>query len=278
MRFAQAARFGDTIDTFDGYTGRYLFKSQPAAFETSNPEGSTSKRRVMSVAPDITIPERRCLAFGGETWIVGDGSTDSFRNRPVRTSYWLRKGVELFTIRTPGQAAIGIAELASAYGMREYLKDTVDGQSSTNYYPQYETHFAKSEEIERGYFIESDSRIYRVRAVRDDPAGFWLISTDELDPGSRKFAFFLTTTYNPSTDTYDTISTNKQILLMERGRSYDLVTQADPTYQAGDKTMFVPKTSITPVTGQEITIDSVAWRIEQLGEEHDAWVAHLRRR
>ena len=106
MNFKDVSRVFDSIGMHDGYTGRLLFYGQPASFETSNPEGSVSKRRVLSLAPDITIPARRCLRFLSERWIVGDGSADGLFDTALRTSFWVKKVTDEFTYRTPGEAAL----------------------------------------------------------------------------------------------------------------------------------------------------------------------------
>ena len=67
-------------------------------------------------------------------------------------------------------------------------------------------------------------------------------------------------------------------LLINRARLFRLETQADARYLAGDHTLLVAKSSITPEPGQEITVDSRKWRIEQVTTEQDAWSLHIRRR
>lgn len=277
MKFSSVSKVFDTIETFDAYSGRYLFKSQPGSFETSNPEGSVARRRVLSVAPGLTMPARRVIRLLNELWIVGAGSSDGMFGRNVRDSYWMRKATDFATVRTPGQAALNAGGF-TAYCMREYLKDTVDASTTADYYAQYETHFAISELVTSGGYIVTPTKLFRVRAARDDVAGFLMASTDDVGLEALVTATFTTSSYTPSTDTNTTISTAVPALLINRARLFRLETQSDARYLAGDHTLLVAKSSITPEPGQEITVDSRKWRIEQVTTEQDAWSLHIRRR
>lgn len=277
MKFRNLSQVFDDLDTYDGYSGRFLFRSQQAAFETAQPEGSLAKRRVLSVSPDVVMPTRRCVRILDEFWIVGGGSLDGMFNRALRASYWTRKGTDLPTVRTPGQAALGTGGTA-AYCMREYFKDTVDGLSTSDYYPQYLVSFATSEAIARGSYLVLGSRLMRVRSTNDDAAGFTAAFVDDLGTGAALTATFTTTTYLPATDTSTVVSTAVPSILIERARLYNQATAADESYRAGDHTLVVAKSSITPTAGQELTVQSLNWRVEQVASEQDAWALHLRRR
>lgn len=277
MKFSNVSKVFDTIETFDAYSGRFLFKAQPGSFETSNPEGSVARRRILSVAPGLVMPARRVIRMLNELWIVGAGSSDGMFGRNVRDSYWMRKATDFATVRTPGQAALNAGGF-TAYCMRDYLKDTVDASTSANYYAQYETHFAIDEPVLQGHFVVTPTKMFRVRAARDDVAGFLMASTDDVGLEALVTATFTTSSYTPSTDTNTTISTAVPALLIERAKLYRLETQADARYLSGDHTLLVAKTSITPEPGQEITVSSRTWRIEQVTSELDAWSLHIRRR
>jgi hypothetical protein len=277
VKFRNLAAVFDTLDTFDGYSGRFLFKSQQGSFETAQPEGSLAKRRVLSVAPGVIMPRRLCVEILGERWVVGAGSVDGLFNRAVRASYWTRKATDLMVVRTPGEAAVAAGGF-QAYCMREYFKDTVDGQSTADYFPQYETHFASSEPIARGQFLVQGTRLFRIRSVRDSEAGFLMASADDLGTDARQTATFTTSTYSPETDSSTVASSEVMGVLIERARLYSKLTHADAQYLAGDHTLLVDKLTVTPSPGQEVTVADALWRVEQVTSEQDAWALHIRRR
>ena len=276
MKFSLLSRAFDTIDTFDGYTGRFLFKTQPASFETAQPDGAISKRRVLSLAPEYTWPTRRCVRFLGETWLVGDGSMDGMFNTAVRASYWLRKSTDLVTYRTPGQAALG-AGGTQAHAQREYLKDTVNGVTDAEYDPQFETFLAKTEAPVKNGYLATATNLWRIRAVRDSLSGFLMLSSDDIGLQSVSTATFLSSTYAPATDTYTGASATAPVLVFDRSKEYWQQTEADPKHLSGDQTMVVAKSSLTPLVGQKITALGQAWRAEAVTSDNDAWSVHLRR-
>lgn len=276
MKFKDVSRVFDSIGMHDGYSGRLLFYGQPASFETSNPEGSVSKRRVLSLAPECVIPARRCLRFLSERWIVGDGSADGlFGDEILRKSYWVKKVTDEFTYRTPGQAALGGGGM-TAWAQREYLKDTVNSVSDAEYDPQYEVFFATSETPAKGGYLTSAGVLLRIRAVRPALAGFTMVSADEIGAGAAVSASFATGTYDPLTDTTAAGASTVPTLLYERVKEYTLRTEADPKNLSGDRTMVVSKTSLTPFVGQAVTADSINWRVIAMTPHLDAWSLHLR--
>lgn len=275
MNFKDVSRVFDSVGMHDGYTGRFLFYGQPASFETSNPEGSVSKRRVLSLASNIVIPARRCLRFIGERWIVGDGSADGLFDTALRTSFWVKKVTDEFTYRTPGEAALG-AGGTTAYAQREYLRDTTNGGTDAEYDPQYEVFFASGETPVKNGYLVSDTTILRVRAVRPALAGFLMVSSDEIGLPARVTATFDTGAYDPATDSYAAGSAAVPTLLYDRSKEYILRTEADPKNLAGDRTMIVAKTSITPVVGQQLAADGATWQVLTVTSNQDAWSLHLK--
>lgn len=276
MRLARAAGYFDRIDAYDAYSGRKLFKCQLGAFETSNPEGSIAKRRVFSVAPGTPLPARRCVTILGETWMIGEGSQDGLFGDSLRQSYWLRKQTDSLYIRTPAQAVLGTGGTL-AFGQEEYLKDTVNGVTDSESYPQYEVSFSKTETLERGYFLSGGTRLYRVRSVFETLAGFKVVAADDVGEAEYN-ATWTTGAYDPVTDTYAAVSNTYRALVFEPSKLYRFLTQTDSTYLAGDKTMLVAKASLTPTVGQQVTVAGADWRVEQVTSEQDAWNVHLRKR
>lgn len=276
MKFSNVSRYFDTISVSDGYTGRYLFKGQPGAFESSSPEGNTSKRRVLSLASTLSIPVRRCVTLMGETWLIGDSTNDGLYDTVLRTGYWMRKSSGLVTVQTPGAGVLNSGGTA-VHALREYLKDTVDPSTSAEYDPQYVYSFSTYETVAKGYILRSGSDLLHVRSVYRDLGGFQVAVADLLGAGAAVTATFTTSTYAPSTDSYSTINTAAPALLVERAKLYELQTPADQTYAAGDSSLLVAKSSITPTPGQRLTIASEPWLVRQVTSYNDAWLLHMRR-
>lgn len=271
--FDVASHFDD-VSCVDAYSGAALFSGQFSSFIESAPDGSTTQKRTLSLAPALTIPTRRCISFQSENWIVGDGNTDMIYNTPTRKAYWMKKSFGLFTRYTPLQALNGSAG-TSAHASLKYLKDTVNGVSDSQYDPQWSFDFSQGETVNKGDYIKQGSTYYRVRVSYIDGSGFLLAVCDQLDAGC-----FVTVTktstgaYNPVTDTYTSSAATVSALIMEPYKLYSYFTEADPRFTAGDKTLV---TAAALVVGATVTINSESWKVQSCYPETDAFASHIRR-
>jgi len=271
--FDVASHFDD-VACVDSYTGAALFNAQFSSFIESSPDGSTTQKRTLSLAPTLTIPARRCISFQGEHWIVGDGNVDMIYNTPTRRAYWMKKSFGLFTRYTPLQTLNGSAGISSHAGLK-YLKDTVNGVSDSQYDPQWGFDFSQGEVANKGDYIKQGSTYYRVRVSYVDGSGFLHAVCDQLDAGC-----FVTVTktstgaYNPITDTYTSSATSVSALMMEPYKLYSYFTEADPRFTAGDKTLV---TAAALVVGSTVTINSEPWKVQSSYPEIDAFASHIRR-
>lgn len=271
--FDVASHYDDVVLT-DAYSGATLFSGQFSSFIESAPDGSTTQKRTLSLAPALTIPTRRCISYQGETWIVGDGNVDMIYNTPTRRAYWMKKSFGLFTRLTPLQTLNGSAGTASHASLK-YLKDTVNGVSDSAYDPQWSINIAQNETVNKGDYLKQGSTYYRVRVSYVDGSGFLLAVCDQLDSNC-----FVTVTktstgaYNPVTDTYTSSSTSVSALMMEPYKLYSYFTEADPRFTAGDKTLV---TAAALVVGATVTINSESWKVQACYAETDAFASHIRR-
>ena len=107
MKLANAAKFFDRVSIQDAYTGTTLpYKVQFSTFDETDPDGSISKRRSMSLAPGLTLPARRVISLlGGEIWLLGEPSADAVFDKPIRQTVPMRRATNLAQALTPGQVA-----------------------------------------------------------------------------------------------------------------------------------------------------------------------------
>lgn len=274
MKLSDVSRYFDTIETFDAYTRRLLYLTQPASFENGSVEGSTSKRRVLSMAPELVPPARRCVTLLGETWVVGDGSHDGLFNESLRQSFWMRKASALYTFQTPGQGALNTGG-SMAYALREYLKDTVNASTDAEYDPQYLLSFAVGESVVKGGVVRTASELYHVRSVYLDLGGFKVAVCDDI-AGSAVSAVFQGATYTPATDVWSGSTVTTGALLIEFVKLFEQRTPADSPYLAGDRVMLAATSAVTPVPGQRVTAGGQLWEVLTVTAYSDAWLLHLR--
>lgn len=274
--FDVAKHFDDT-PVIDAYTSAPLFNAQFATFLEASLDGNTSQRRTMSLAPSLTIPTRRVIYAQGEFHLVGYGTVDTFFGETIRQAFWLKRATGLFKILTPAQAALNTGG-TTAYGHMDYLKDIVNNVSDSEYDPFWDIFFAPVEGVAKGTFLEYAGELYRVRSTHKGIEDLTDAASDQIDSGARvSVTFVLTGAYDPVLDTMGAGSTTTTGILLDRYQFYELRTEADALMKAGDKTLVVASSAVTPVVGKSLTIAGVNWRIEQVTPEQDAYALHIRR-
>ena len=280
MKLAKAAVFFDRDSVYDAYTGLLLFKGQFASYDGSQPDGSFSRRRTVSVGPDVLHPPRSVVTVHGERWIVGTFIRDGFFDKPIRKTASAKAVTDLFTFVSPGNAALGLPGSVSAYGQERYLKDTVNTPTTSDYSPQYEISFGPTEVVPDEYFLRSPTDLYHVRTVYAALEGFQVATADLIGAtnyGENKFVTVKTDgVIDPITELPAAGVTTTGIL-MYAYKLYYHATEADPRNNQGDKTLIVAKSALTPVNGSTLTIDNEPYRIFGVISYHDSWNLRVRR-
>lgn len=278
MKLKNAARYFDNDSVTDGYSGAFLFKAQFSSYDGASPDGSFNRRRTVSVAPGIAPAPRRVVEVQGAKWVMGELVTDTFKDKAIRQTAAAKEVTDLFQLRTPGQAALRQPG-TPIYAHRVHLKDTVNSTTDSAYDPQYEVFFAIVETIKQGQFLSSSNITLHVRSVQLANEGYWVATSDELSrEPSTSLEVYVTLggTFDPLTETYTTSITTTGLLL-DMYKLYEYNTQADPRAQAGDKTLILAKSAMTPTPDQTLTIAGVKWRNIKFTEYHDAWNLQIRR-
>lgn len=293
MRLVNAARYFDDISMVDPYTGFALpFKSQFSTFEETDPDGSVSRSRSMSIAPGIALPPRRAGTLLGETWIMGDPSQDGIYGKSIRQTVPMRRTTDLFDIMSPGQIIMG-ATGTQVYGRKDYLKDTVDGTASAEYYPFYNLFFPSVETAPaaKAFFRTPGGTLFRCRSSYTTKDGFICCQCDLADKSAVTWAEFGSSAYDPILDAYAPGMTQYPVLVMLPHQLFVKKSQSDPTYHPGDLTVLVRLADIDVSIGQTINIrvqdlewvDPSWWsgvtqaQILSASSELDVWNLHIRR-
>lgn len=281
MKLKNAARYFDNDTVTDGYSGAPLFKAQFSSFEGADPDGSWQRRRTVSVAPGITPASRRVVMVQGTRWLMGDLVIDGFKDKPIRQNASAKEVTDLFTLLTPGQAALrNPTGIVSLYGHARHLKDTVNSTTDSAYDPQYEVTVAIVETIVAGNFLRSPRSFLHIRTVQLANEGYWVATADELarvpNVSEAEVNVVFAGVYDPLTETYG-VGVSTTGLMMDMYKLYNYNTEADPRNQAGDMTLIVAKSAVTPAAGQEVTVNGVVWKNIHFTSYHDAWNIQLRR-
>lgn len=269
------ARHFDDADTYDGYNplGVPLFQAQFSTFVEAAPDGSTSNRRVLSVAPDVTLPLRRVLKLHDELWVAGTGLVDMFQNVAVRKSYWLKKIFANFNLSTPAQACNGVPGL-DAYGHRVFLKSTVNGVSDAGYEPFWNLYFGANETAVAGTFLrDSFNTWYRCRVTYQSDEGFRMVEADQLSPPVAVI-YGSNPVYNPELDVMTSTPVSVQGFALQPSKLYKFLTNTDEKYFSGDQSLI---TSVPLTPESTISVAGEVYQVLDCTPELDAFVSHIRR-
>lgn len=275
MRLKAAARFFDDTPVYDGYTGEYLWPCQFSSFNDANAVGSTSTRRILSIAPGLQLPARRVIKIFDDVWLVGDGNPDSWKGEPIRQSFNMKKSNVSVEICTPAQACLGTAG-TQAYAQKIYFKDTINSLNNADYDPFWNFFLAPTEPVAKGAFLRAGSQLYRVRSDYVPLEDLRIAQSDSVDAGPVS-AVFTTGAYNPVTDSFAATTVTAPVILLDFTKLYAYQSKASERVASGDMNALVAKASLTPVVGKSLSLSSVDWKILSVESEQDAWLLHLRK-
>lgn len=271
MLIHDVARFFDHDPLTDGYSGAALFSGQVSSYNDATSDGATLRRRILSLAPGLSIPARRVVSLYGDRWLVGTNVPDGFLGETIRQNFTMKLATDSMTVRTPAQALAASGGTA-AYVHKSYFKDMVESQTDTDYDTFWNIFIAPSESADKGTFLVDDtSRLYRVRNSYLPAEGLRVLQCDSLEWVARTTIVVNTGTLDRSTGLVGagTTTFNAIRLGVDQLARSEHVSSPKPT--AGDVTLIVPTSSSISV-GRTFTMASATWRIEAKQAEVDASV------
>lgn len=293
MRLVNAAKYFDDIKLTDAYTLATLpYKGQFSSFQETDPDGSVSTSRSMSIAPGLALPARGVVNLLGETWLLGEPSQDGIFGASIRQTVPMKRVTDLFSQLTPGQA-VSSATGTTIYGRKDHLLDNRDTVTSSGYFPFYELFFSYKEALPvTGTFFRTPSgTLFRCRSAYEAATRILCAQCDLVDKAGLTTADFGSTVYDPITDTYATGAASRTVLAMYPHQLYVKTTEADPAFRAGDLTILVRMVDGDVQVGQQLTLQTAGldwvdprwWeggvlaQILSVTPEADAWNLHIRR-
>lgn len=299
MKLANAAKYFDRVSMADAYTGTAMpYKVQFSTFEETDPDGSVSRRRSMSLAPGLTLPARRVASLLGEIWLLGEPSADAVFDKVIRQTVPMRRVTNLAQALTPGQVVAASTGLA-IYGRLEQVKNTVDTATSSDYFPFFTLALAGADFKNLnsdwaqvpGFFRIEDGTLFRCRTSYPAEDGMTVVEADLIDRYGLTQAQVTTGAYDPVTDTFAGTTSTFQTLVMPTHQLYRRKAEAEK-FKPEDLTVLVrfadypaPKVG-TPLQVRIPEFNSAApapnaplspVQIVGITLEADCWNLHVRR-
>lgn len=275
MKLLTVARRFDGLTCADAYNPATTFKGQFNLYDDSTRDGMTVERRVLSVAPTVSMPARKTLLADGLTWLVGDHHRDYFKNSAIRHRYVAHQATELVASKTFDEAITASAGY-SAWASRIWVKGAKEIESSSDIASVYDIYFAPGEPIVEGTLVFMVSRWHLVRAIYPSTAGLLVALCDELPEPVRVTATFDKKVYAPLTDTFTTTPTAVTGIRVRWQSHFRYPISGLFKFQPGDLVLMVRKADIaSPVIGDKVTISGDSYIIAAALDEGLCWNLHL---
>lgn len=276
MRLIKAASHFDKLSVLDAYTNAALFKAQFSIYDDSKRDGLTVQRRVLSVAPSVTIPARRAVKIDGIPWIIGDDSPDYYGDTSIRKGYVIHRPDELATFKTIPQFLAASAG-STAYASKLWVKTGKELEISATAIDQMNIYAAVGEPLNVGTLAYLGGVWAYIHSVYVSAAGFLTATANELDEPVAVTATIGTRTYVPATDTYTTVTTTAAGLRIRWQEAFKYLSKSSVTYERGDIQLMLLTAAGTPTPKDLITLTDGVWKVMSVTNEGAFWSLHLRR-
>lgn len=277
MRLHDVANWANKVPLYDAYTNALFAKGQLVIAKT----GSTAMShddRALSVAPGTVMPTRQAIKIFNDYWVVGDSNTDAYKGTPIRDNYHLERSKGLMHLLTPGEACLGSSG-TTFHANLEFSQNMLTPMSDSEYDIFWNVIHSPAEAIVIGSFLrDAAGRVYRVRTDYRDQGGFQFAESYQMGPDAAQSVTFTANggVIDPVTDAVPTISITTTALQTGLNTFYRFRTQAEGNQVAGDLTVFVAASAVTPIVGALFTMNSLKYRVITVVPEVDAWALRAR--
>ena len=196
------------------------FYGQLLPFNDSTRSGSTSRRRILEVEPNITVPKVVIEVDTPEVFIVAIPSTDFFRAAPVRRKYPVIPSEIAYSIKSVREM-LEVSAGLTEWGALNYTRR--EGQEFTSdYLGGYSMIFPNTITISSGHYVSVNSDTYRAREDSYiDELGFSVTEVVKLPNVLQTLDITVKGTFDPVTETTTgDVTTPVSCIVEEREKSY----------------------------------------------------------
>ncbi len=278
MNFSDATTFFDDTLVYEAYSGVFSFYGQMDLYDGSERDSTTSSRRSLSVASDITIPASNTVAIGGDSYLVGNEIKDFFHETTIRKHFILHPSNIQAQVRWP-KALLDATTSTAIYAAKSWRKQSKDELQTSNVFQIYNLYFTADISLVVGQIVSDGVKLYNIAGVGDTSAGYQLAMGYELDIGAHQTVTYQASgaTYNPVTDSKGySIPMTIQVLLDRFKVNYELNFPSSEKFKIGDKVITVSETDVAePKVGDLVSDSFRTYRtVSVVSDYHGAWLLH----
>lgn len=274
MRLHDAARMGDTVLVTHSY-GSETFVCQFDPLNLTKIDGVSVTKRVLSIAPDVTLPVRGAITIAGQVYLAGHAAPDFWRGKIIRSTVVIQAADGLANLTGIGDALLSVAP-ATAYAAAVFSRYIPDSGDSSKYPPQYQIFLAGSEVAPANTLVQLGATWYLVKESYISTSGLRIALANTLDTPNFETINFGAQVYSHLTDSYTGTTTSVTILRVKWQEHFEYLSKGSETYERGDQQVFIPKT-VTPGPSDTLALSDGTWRILAVQDETAQWSCHVRR-
>lgn len=275
MSLKEAAEFFNSNVFTDAFSTS-SFVGQLLPFPDSTRSGSSTKRRILDVAPEVVIPALRTVTSpSGQIYVIADGAEDLFRGSVIRKKYPVVPMEETATIRTVAEALAGTGGQTGIHIQSSYMRRNILEEQS-DYLGTYVIYYSAAYTVPTGAIVIGDGKFYRTMTPgRTDDIGFGVVNAIELEAPLQTLGYKSLGVYDGASDT-TTDPAAYQVACVIESALFDFQHEALGYIKLvpGDKAISFLKTAV-PVARPGDTIG--AYRIDSVTSNGTYWATHCRK-
>lgn len=274
MRLYQAARLADDTVATDAY-GADTFNVQYDPLSYAKIDGVAVKKRQISVAPTVTMPNRGAITIDGQPYLIGHGAPDYWHGERIRVNYVIQGADGLADLTSIADALAGTPPV-TAYAALVFNRYVPNTDTSGKYPPQYQIFVDGGEQVPADSLVRLGGVLYLVKESYVSNSGLRIALANTMDDPTQETATFTASVYDPVTDQRADTPTSVEILRVKWQEHFSYLSKASETYERGDQQVFTLKT-VTPQPSDTLTLSDGVWRVLSAQDEGATWSLHVRR-
>jgi hypothetical protein len=275
MLLSTAASFFDRTLCNDGYTGDELFLAQMALYDDTKRDSEVAERRVISTAPDVTLPARGVVEMLGSRYILGKANPDVFDGEVVRLGHVAHEASTLAQIKTLDQACLDLPGI-EAWSSHAWVKNKAFTEQDSVLTPEFHIFFSRTESLQRNLVIEYQDIHYIVRSKNIGAAGLLVTTAEEIDSPSFEEGT-VKSGYDPVLGTFSTTSTPIKLMRLRWQALFRYNNSITKGFGPDEEQFVISKSQFTAVPGAEIVLASGTFRINSVDDIENTWVCRVAR-
>lgn len=274
MNLSDVAKVFNTQVFTDAY-GVDTFNGQILPYSDSVRSGPSTRRRILEVAPDVTIPTEKTVTTGSDIYILAEGNPDFYNGSSIRIKHPILPVDTQYVFRTVGEILTGSGGTTGVYMAPSQIRREILEEQS-EFVGRYELYFSPYYSVPTGIIFHSGTKYYRVReASRVDDIGFGVAEAVIVeDPISSVSVITKGTELNPTTDDYVSTTTT-DVSIFEEYISLNFQHEAlgYVRLSPGDKALSFLKSQVASIKPNDTVGDFL---VKAVSDEGTAWTVHGR--